>query len=57
MIDANRDQGAPSSSRFCGARDLLNKVDGYISSSRLGYFFRLSGSGHVRNPNHFLGLS
>ncbi|KAM6509097.1 hypothetical protein FSOLCH5_012087 [Fusarium solani] len=46
MIDANRDQGAPSSSRFCGARDLLNKVDGYISSSRLGYFFRLSGSGH-----------
>ncbi|KAJ4216749.1 hypothetical protein NW759_009321 [Fusarium solani] len=46
MIDANRDQGAPSSSRFCGARDLLNKVDGCISSSRLGYFFRLSGSGH-----------
>ncbi|UPL02661.1 hypothetical protein LCI18_013595 [Fusarium solani-melongenae] len=46
MIDANRDQGAPSSSRFCGARDLLNKVDGYISSSRLGYFFRLSRSGH-----------
>ncbi|KAJ3457515.1 hypothetical protein MRS44_014656 [Fusarium solani] len=46
MIDANRDQGAPSSSRFCGARDLLNKVDGYISSSRLGYFFRLPGSGH-----------
>ncbi|KAJ4156750.1 hypothetical protein NW754_008393 [Fusarium falciforme] len=46
MMDANRDQGAPSSSRFCGARDLLNKVDGYISSSRLGYFFRLSGSGH-----------
>ncbi|KAL6354713.1 hypothetical protein LRP88_12057 [Fusarium phalaenopsidis] len=46
MIDANRDQGAPSSSRFCGARDLLNKVDGYISSSRLGHFFRLSGSGH-----------
>ncbi|KAL2670790.1 hypothetical protein Neosp_014592 [[Neocosmospora] mangrovei] len=47
MIDANRDQGAPSTSRFCGTRDLLNKVDGYISSSRLGYFFRLSGSGHA----------
>ncbi|KAI8713309.1 hypothetical protein NCS52_01274700 [Fusarium sp. LHS14.1] len=47
MIDANRDQGAPSTSRFCGARDILNKVDGYISSSRLGYFFRLSGSGHA----------
>ncbi|RSL77206.1 hypothetical protein CEP51_009279 [Fusarium floridanum] len=46
MMDANRDQGAPSTSRFCGVRNFLNKVDGYISSSRLGYFFHLSGSGH-----------
>ncbi|RSL57149.1 hypothetical protein CEP54_008424 [Fusarium duplospermum] len=46
MMDANRDQGAPSTSRFCGARNLLNKVDGYITSSRLGYFFHLAGSGH-----------
>ncbi|KIL90531.1 mfs agza xanthine uracil permease [Fusarium avenaceum] len=33
-------------SRFCGVRDFLNNLDAYITTSRLGYFFHLSGSGH-----------
>lgn len=34
-------------SRFCGVRDFLDNVDAYVTTSRLGYFFHLSGSGHV----------
>ncbi|KAF5017893.1 hypothetical protein F66182_10151, partial [Fusarium sp. NRRL 66182] len=33
-------------SRFCGVRDFLDGVDGYIATSRFGYNFHLSGSGH-----------
>ncbi|CAJ0551132.1 Ff.00g110620.m01.CDS01 [Fusarium sp. VM40] len=33
-------------SRFCGVRDFLDNVDAYVTTSRLGYFFHLSGSGH-----------
>ncbi|KAG5662399.1 hypothetical protein KAF25_004817 [Fusarium avenaceum] len=33
-------------SRFCGVRDFLDNLDAYITTSRLGYFFHLSGSGH-----------
>ncbi|KAF4964825.1 hypothetical protein FSARC_7287 [Fusarium sarcochroum] len=33
-------------SRFCGVRDFLDNVDGYITTSRFGHYFRLSGSGH-----------
>ncbi|KAH7242381.1 permease family-domain-containing protein [Fusarium tricinctum] len=33
-------------SRFCGVRDFLDNVDAYLTTSRLGYFFHLSGSGH-----------
>jgi hypothetical protein len=36
-------------SRFCGVRDFLDIVDAYITTSRLGYFFHLSGSGHVKS--------
>jgi hypothetical protein len=39
-------------SRFCGFRDFLDHLDGYITTSRFGHFFRLSGSGHVRNSTH-----
>lgn len=35
-------------SRFCGFRDSFDYVDCYITTSRFGHFFRLSGSGHVR---------
>lgn len=37
-----------SRSRFCGFRDFLDHLDGYITTSRFGHFFRLSGTGHVR---------
>ncbi|KAM0302700.1 hypothetical protein HYE67_009688 [Fusarium culmorum] len=33
-------------SRFCGFRDFFDYVDCYITTSRFGHFFRLSGSGH-----------
>ncbi|KAF4982034.1 hypothetical protein FZEAL_2284 [Fusarium zealandicum] len=39
-------------SRFCGVRDFLDNVDGYITTSRFGHFFHLSGSGH---PNEIAG--
>ncbi|KAJ4013827.1 hypothetical protein NW766_006068 [Fusarium irregulare] len=35
-----------SRSRFCGFRDFLDHLDGYITTSRFGHFFRLSGTGH-----------
>ncbi|KAG8675976.1 hypothetical protein FPOAC2_02058 [Fusarium poae] len=33
-------------SRFCGFRDFFDYLDIYITTSRFGHFFRLSGSGH-----------
>ncbi|KAJ4263149.1 hypothetical protein NW762_006771 [Fusarium torreyae] len=33
-------------SRLCGVRDFLDNVDGYITTSRFGHYFRLSGSDH-----------
>ncbi|KAF5673470.1 MFS AGZA xanthine uracil permease [Fusarium heterosporum] len=35
-----------SRSRFFGIRDFLDNVDGYITTSRFGHWFHLSGSGH-----------
>lgn len=34
-------------SKFCGFRDFTDLADEWISASRFGYFFHLSGSGHV----------
>lgn len=34
-------------SRFCGVRDFFDRVDEYVTTSKLGYFFRLGGTGHV----------
>ncbi|KAM5356408.1 hypothetical protein ACJ41O_003054 [Fusarium nematophilum] len=45
-IAGSSEQGSPS--RFCGVRDLLYHVDRCITTSRLGYFFRLTGSGHPK---------
>ncbi|KAK3175789.1 hypothetical protein K4F52_010000 [Lecanicillium sp. MT-2017a] len=33
-------------SKLCGFRDFTDLADEWISASRFGYFFRLSGSGH-----------
>lgn len=34
-------------SQFCGLRDFIDLTDEYLSASRLGWMFHLSGSGHV----------
>lgn len=34
-------------SRFCGFRDFADAVDNWITTSRFGRLFRLSGTGHV----------
>ncbi|SPJ71184.1 related to purine transporter azgA [Fusarium torulosum] len=44
--DSSVVEAAVGRSRFCGVRDFLDNVDAYITTSRLGYFFHLSGSGH-----------
>jgi adenine/guanine/hypoxanthine permease len=35
-------------SRYFGCRDFLDRVDHYVTTSAFGYFFTLSGTGHVR---------
>lgn len=35
-------------SRYFGFRDFLDRVDHYVTTSAFGYFFTLSGTGHVR---------
>lgn len=34
-------------SRYCGFRDFADATDEWITTSRFGKLFRLSGSGHV----------
>lgn len=34
-------------SRFCGFRDFFDAVDDWITTSRFGRLFKLSGTGHV----------
>ncbi|KAF7559854.1 hypothetical protein G7046_g4299 [Stylonectria norvegica] len=38
----------PGRSRFCGLRDFLDRLDEYITTSRFGRVFHLSGSGHPK---------
>lgn len=35
-------------SRYFGLRDFFDRVDHYVTTSAFGYFFTLSGTGHVR---------
>lgn len=35
-------------SRYFGLRDFVDRVDHYVTTSAFGYFFTLSGTGHVR---------
>ena len=44
----DQQEPATSRSRFCGIRDFIDLADEYLSASRLGWFFHLAGSGHVR---------
>ncbi len=37
-------------SKLCGFRDFTDLADEWMSASRFGYFFHLSGSGHVGTP-------
>ncbi|KAJ6779340.1 hypothetical protein PWT90_04278 [Aphanocladium album] len=41
-------------SKFCGLRDFCDLADEWISASRFGHFFHLSGSGH---PNELAGAT
>jgi hypothetical protein len=38
-----------SRSRLCSVKRLLGSLDEWLTASRLGRLFKLSGSGHVRS--------
>ena len=41
------DEPAVRRSKFCGLRDFIDLTDEWLSASRFGRLFHLSGSGHV----------